>query len=123
MRPDSERGEGKFGTIVGLLIMAAMAFAGWNVIPVYYADYSFSDKMIELARLQRYNNPDEEIMRKLMKEARELKIEAYVTPQSCQINTADHNRKIACKYDRTVEVLPGYKRKFTFEHLADQPLL
>jgi hypothetical protein len=123
MRPDDERGEGKFGTIVGLLIMAAIALAAWNVIPVYYADYSFADKMVEVARLQKYNNPDDEIMRKLMKEARELRIEAYVNNQSCQINTADHSRKITCKYERTVEVLPGYKRKFKFEHLADQPLL
>ncbi len=123
MRRNSEIGEGKFGTIVGLLVMAAIGLALWNVIPVYFANYSFSDKMTELARVMRHNNPDEEIMRKLMQEARDLRIEEYVTPQNCKIDTGQYNRKITCEYERLVEVIPGYKHRFHFKNDVNQPVI
>ena len=123
MRRRSEKGEGKFGTIVGLLVMAAVLFAGWNVIPVYYANYSLSDKMTELARVAKYQNPDEEIMRKLQREARDLKIEEFINTNTCKIATRDHSRKITCEYSRTVQVVPGYKHTFHFKNESEQPLL
>jgi hypothetical protein len=123
MRRSNETGEGKFGTIVGLVVMAAVLLAGWNVIPVYYANYSFTDKMTELCRVARYNNPDEEIMRKLQREARDLKIEDYINTQTCKITTRDHDRKIVCEYSRTVDVVPGYKHTFHFKNEVAQPLL
>ena len=123
MRRNGEIGEGKFGTIVGLLVMAAIGLALWNVIPVYFANYSFSDKMTELARAMKYSHPDDEIMRKLMLEARALRIEDYVTPQNCKIDTGEHNRKITCEYVRTVEVVPGYKHRFHFKNEVNQPVI
>jgi hypothetical protein len=123
MRRSDEKGEGKFGTIVGLVVMAAVLLAGWNVVPVYFANYSFVDKMTELCRVQRYNNPDEEIMRKLQKEARDLKIEDYINTQTCKITTRDHDRRIVCEYSRTVDVVPGYKHTFHFKNEVAQPLL
>jgi hypothetical protein len=123
MRGHGESGEGKFGSIVGLVVLVAVLLAGWNVIPVYYANYNLEDKMTELCRSQTYKNPDEEIMRKLQTEARDLKIEEFINPQNCQIATRDHNRKITCEYSRTVEVLPGFKHTFHFKDEADQPLL
>lgn len=123
MRRSNEIGEGKFGTIMGLLVLAACLLAGWNVIPVYYANYSLQDKMTELCRLQKYNNPDEEIMRKLQRAAQELKLEDYINTQTCKVATREHSRKITCEYSRTVQVVPGYKHTFNFKNEADQPLL
>ena len=118
----SESGEGKFGTIVGLLFMGAVLLAGWNVVPVYYANYSFHDKMIEFARLDR-NNKDEEIMKKLQVEARDLKIGEYINTETCKITTQERSRRINCAYSRTVNVIPGYKHTFRFQNEAEQPLL
>lgn len=123
MRRHDETGEGKFGTIVGLVVIVAVLLAGWNVIPVYYANYNLEDKMTELCRLQKYNNPDEEIMRKLQIEARDLRIDEFINPQTCQVATRDHSRKITCEYSRTIEVLPGVKHTFHFKDESDQPLL
>src|SRR5688572_11450773 len=122
MRRSEERGEGKFGTIVGLLVMGAVVLAGWNVIPVYYANYAFHDKMLEFARLDR-NNKDEDIFKKMMVEARDLKIDEYINKQNCQIATHERSRKITCAYARTVNVIPGYKHTFRFQNEAEQPLL
>jgi hypothetical protein len=119
----AERGEGRLGGIIMLLLMAAIALACWNIIPVYFANSSFYDKMIELSRRPKYNNPDDEIMRQLEKEARNLKIEDYINTRTCRIQTMDFRRKINCDYDRTVQVIPGFKYTFKFRNEADQPLL
>jgi hypothetical protein len=123
MRANGEIGEGKFGTIIGMLVLVAVLWAGWNVFPVYYANYNLMDKMTELARLQSYNNTDDDIMKKLRNEARDLHIEEFITTQTCQVATREHNRKITCEYSRTVEVLPGVKHTFHFKNEADQPVL
>jgi hypothetical protein len=118
-----ERGEGRLGTIVMLALMAAIGLACWNIIPVYFANSSFGDKMVEMARRPRLRNGDDEIMRQLEKEARNLKIEDYINTRTCKIVTMDFRRKITCDYDRTVQVLPGIPYTFKFRNEADQPLM
>jgi hypothetical protein len=120
---NEERGEGKLSGIIMLLLMAAIGLGCWNVIPVYFANSSFSDKMVEMARRPKYNNGDDEILRQLEKEARALKIEEFINARTCKIQTMDFRRKINCDYDRTVQVIPGFKYTFKFRNEADQPLL
>jgi len=119
----SERGEGRMGTIVGLLLLAAVAYAVWNVAPVYYANYEFADKMIEIARTPRFRATDEKVMDLLMKEAAEQRISGYLTRQGCKIETQEAFRRIRCEYGREVEILPGWKHTFHFKNAADQPLI
>lgn len=118
-----ERGEGRFSSLVMLVIVAVVALAAWNVIPVYYANYAFSDKMVELCRRPKYNNSDEEIMHLLEKEARALKLEDFINTRTCKVATMDYRRKINCDYDRVQQVIPGWKHTFRFRNEADQPLL
>ncbi|HEX6737960.1 MAG TPA: hypothetical protein VF310_06815 [Vicinamibacteria bacterium] len=119
----SEAGEGRFGAIVGLLLIGAVAFAAWNVVPVYYANYEFADKMIEIARTPKYRGGDEKIMDLLMKEAAEQRITGYLTRQGCRVETQDAYRRIRCEYAREVEILPGWKHVFQFKNATDQPLI
>jgi hypothetical protein len=119
----SEAGEGRFGTLVGLLLVGAAAFAAWNVVPVQYANYTFADKMNEIARTPRYRANDEKIMDLLMKEAAEQRIQGYLTRQGCRIETQDAFRRIYCEYTREVEILPGWKHVFQFKNKTDQPLI
>jgi len=119
----SERGEGRFGTIVGLLLLAAVAFAAWNVVPVFYANYEFADKLNEIARTPRFRATDEKILDLIMKEAAEQRIQAYVTRQVCRVETQDAYRRIRCDYQREIEILPGWKHIFVFNNKADQPLI
>jgi hypothetical protein len=123
MRRKSETGEGRFGTIFSLLLFAAVAYAAWNVVPVHYANYSFKDKMLEIARTPRYKGGDEKVMDLLMKEAAEFRINAYVRPSNCTIQSQDQYRRIRCNYEREVEILPGWKHVFKFNNEVDQPLI
>ena len=119
----NEQGEGKLGTIIWLVIIGAMVWAGFQVIPVYYANYSFSDKVVELARAPKYSHPDDRIEAELIKAAQENHLEQFIGPRTCKINTMEVRRVIVCEYDRTVEVLPGVKHKFHLKSEADQPLI
>jgi hypothetical protein len=120
---DAERGEGRLGSIIGLIVFAAVVLAAWNVGPVYIANYTFADKLNEFARMNRYQHSDERIMDLIMKEASKQRIDTYLTRQGCKINTRETSRTIDCEYQRTVEVLPGWKHTFKFKPSGDQPLL
>jgi hypothetical protein len=123
MRSNDERGEGRLGTIMGLVVLAAACMAAWNVLPLFIADYSFADKLRELARLNRYLYNDERLMDLAMKEASQQRIDVFLGRDGCKIVTRDSSRTIDCKYQRSVEILPGWKHTFVFTPKADQPLI
>ena len=118
-----ERGEGRLGSIIGLVVFAAVALAAWNVVPVYVANYTFADKLNELGRLSRFTHTDDRIQELIMREASRQRIDTYLTRQGCKITTRETSRVIECEYRRQVEVLPGWKHTFTFKPGADQPLI
>jgi hypothetical protein len=122
MRDGHERGEGRLGTLVGLVLFVAVILAIWNLGPVFWADYNFKDKLNEFARIGRHRS-DEEILRMIMREVSENKLEGYINSHTCKITTLETRRTILCEYDRTVDILPGFRHTFHFRDDADQPLL
>lgn len=120
-----ERGEGKIGAIIGWLIFIAIGWAAFHLIPVYYDNYSFKDKMVEVARRNpgTYTGTDEAITDVLMKDAGEKGLNRYFQRSDIKIQTQPTNRRIYLKYTREVEVLPNYVRKITFENDVEMPLL
>jgi len=125
MRRKSEKGEGKLGGLISLVVVAALALAAWNVAPAYLEYYDFKDKVNEICRTPKYKvkNSDEGIMALLMKEVTERRMTEWVGPESFTISTTDTSRQIRLYYEREVEVLPGWKKTLKFETLADQPLI
>jgi hypothetical protein len=123
MRRASERGEGKLGAIIWLLIVAAVVWSTWKLLPVYYRNYNFADRVVELARAPKYSHSDDRITQELIKAGQENQLEGYITEKACKINTMEVRRTIVCEYDRVVEILPGFKHKFHFKNEADQPLI
>lgn len=122
MRSGNEKGEGKLGTLVGLVLFVGVILAIWNVGPVFWADYNFKDKLNEIARVGRHRS-DEDVLRMVMREVSENKLEPYINSKTCKINTLETRRTILCEYDRTVQILPGFQHTFHFRDDADQPLL
>ena len=123
MRSNGERGEGRLGSIIGLIVFAAVCLAAWNTVPAFIADYTFADKLNELARMNRYQHKDERIMELVMKEASKQRIDTYMGRTDCKITTRETSRTIECEYEREIEVLPGWKKTFKFTPSADQPLI
>ena len=122
MRFGNERGEGRLGTLVGLVLFVGVVLAIWNLAPVFWADYNFKDKLNEIARVGRHRS-DEDVMRMIMHEVSENRLEAFINSRTCKINTLETRRTIRCEYNRTVQILPGFNHTFNFKDEADQPLL
>jgi hypothetical protein len=122
-RSGTDNGEGRLGTIIWLLILAGIVYAAWQLIPVFFNNYNFADKVTELARAPKYSHPDDRIESELIKAAQENHLENYIGPKTCKISTMEVRRVITCDYERTVQVLPGVKHTFKFSPNADQPLI
>jgi len=124
MRRTSERGEGKMGTFIMFGLLIAMGLAAWNVIPVYYAHYDFTDKVEEICRTPVYKaRTKEAIKAMLVKEVRERRLGQWIGPDSFEISTTTRSRLIQLRYERKAKVLPGWEKVFKFEYTAEQPLL
>ena len=120
----TEKGEGRLGSFIFLGLIIALAWAAWNVAPVYMNHYDFVDKVNEICRTPKYKaNTDEKVLDMLMKEVRERRLDAWINRQSFAVSTTDTSRRIMLVYERPAEVLPGWKKVFRFEFTADQPLV
>ena len=124
MRRWNERGEGNFGTIVLLALVAAIALAAWNVIPAYYEHYDFADAVEVICRTPKYKaNTDKKVMDMLMKEVDNRRLGEWIGPESFEISENDRSRMIDLYYEREFTVLPGWTMVKEFEYTADQPLI
>jgi hypothetical protein len=124
MDSGNERGEGKLGGFIFLAVMIALAWAAWNVAPVYLNHYDFVDKVNEICRTPRYKaSTDEKVMDMLMKEVRERRLDYWIGRDNFRISTTETSRRIVLHYEREAEVLPGWKRNFVFDFTSDQPLV
>ncbi len=123
MRAETQRGEGKLRGLILLVLLLAVGLAAWNLVPVYFAHYDFTDKVNEICRTPKYKAGEDEILRMLMREVRSRDLGQWIGPENFQVNTTDHNRTIKLYYERDVDVLPGWKKTIKFDYTADQPLL
>jgi hypothetical protein len=119
----SERGEGGVQGFLWLAAFALALYAGWNIIPVYIANYSLADKVNQIARSPRGVVKDEMILDMLMKEVRENSLDPYIDKSCFHVTTLETSRRISCEYERVEKVLPGVTHTFHFSLNADQPLI
>ncbi len=121
----SERGEGKLGGLILLVVLLAGGLAAWNVVPAYYDHYDFVDKVNEICRTPKFKvrQGDESIRKMLMDEVSKRRLGTWIGPESFLVTTSDSSRQIQLYYEREVEVLPGFKKLFKFDFKADQPLI
>ena len=123
MRRKSERGQGRLGGLVFLVLIVAVGYAAWNVVPVYVAHYDFTDRVVEVCRMPKYKATDEELLKMLTDEVARRRLDPWIGPGSFEISTVDRGRRITLNYEREVVILPGWKKKLTFSFTAEQPLL
>jgi len=125
MRRTSEKGEGKLGGLIFLVVVLAGGLAAWNVAPAYFDHYDFVDKVNEICRTPKYRvrEGDQGIVKMLMDEVKKRRLNQWIGPESFTVTTTDFNRQIQLYYEREVEILPGWKKTFRFSFTADQPLV
>lgn len=123
MSTAGERGEGKLAGILWLAFFAAVIWAVFHVVPVYYDHYNLMDKMTEMARAPRWSHPDDKIYDTLQKYVRQEGMDGWVKRNNFLVQTADTSRRITVEYERETEILPGWKHIFRFAKVVEQPLI
>ncbi|MBN2371730.1 MAG: hypothetical protein JXO72_14700 [Vicinamibacteria bacterium] len=118
-----QEGSARLSTFVWLVIFIAVGYVIYNIAPVYYANYSFSDRLTQVARTGRGFATDDRIKEMILKEADESGLAGYIMQSSCRVNTQEHRRIITCQYQREAKILPNWTRMFVFNVHADQPIL
>jgi hypothetical protein len=73
-RREGERGEGRLGFIITLIVVAVAIFLGVKVVPVRVTAYEFRDILREEARYGAVRDNDETVAKRIMQKAAELEV-------------------------------------------------
>lgn len=114
-----ERGEGRMGAVISLLILVCLIYLGFKYIPVMVNTYSFRDYMEEEARYAAIRKGDEEIRNRLYERARELTLP--VEKSNIQVQRSRNEVTISVKYMVPIET-PVFTHRWEFSERASAPL-
>lgn len=70
----AERGEGKIGLLIAIIVIGVAAFLGAKIIPVRVSAYEFKDFIREQARYAAIHRNDATIVERIMEKAQDLEI-------------------------------------------------
>jgi hypothetical protein len=115
----SERGEGNFGCILWLLALGLAVMIAWKAVPVKIQSTELYDYMDELAKFSAANSPPEELKKRLLVRAGELRI-----PLRKEDITVERNGdRVYMEISYTVPVeFPGYTYQWHFRQKLDRPI-
>jgi hypothetical protein len=114
-----ERGEGRFGTIFGLVVLAVTFYLGFKVLPVMINAYAFRDYIEQEARFAALRNKDEEVVKRVLRKAEEL--ELPVTRKSITVNRNSSHFDLKVAYTIPIET-PVYTYNWVFKEESNAPL-
>lgn len=115
----NERGEGRFGTMIGLLVLALTIYLGFKVIPVMVRGYEFRDFLEEQARFAALRRDDDDVREAVIRKAREL--ELPVQGKDIQLRRTSNRFDISVRYTVPIET-PVYTYDWVFDEKEGAPL-
>jgi hypothetical protein len=118
-RVNSERGEGRLGTLFALVLFAVMVYLGFKVVPVMINSYAFKDFIEEEARFASVRRDDEEIRTRVFNKARELDLP--ITQEMIHTERSNARFDIAVNYTVPI-VTPVYTYQYKREERVSSPL-
>lgn len=120
MTPRSgERGEGRFGTLVGVCVLGLAIYLGVKVVPVMVNVYAFRDYIEEQARFAALAKRDEDVKNRVLQKAREL--ELPIGAKNVQVLRSQTHFDITVKYVVPIET-PVYTYNWSLSEAVRAPL-
>lgn len=113
-----QSGEGQMGCIISLLILLAVAFVAFKMVPVKVKAAEFRQELVDEAKSGSLRK-DKEIRANLMSKADELGLP--LKEQDLSITRSRSNITIAAHYTVPIE-FPGYTYMWRFEADYSTPL-
>ena len=102
MQRHSERGEGRVGLLIALLVVAVAAFVGIKIIPVRIDAYEFRDVLREEARYGAVRNNDKAVAERIMNKARELEIP--LNAKNLVVSRTHSEMVITATYEQVIDL-------------------
>ena len=113
MRRESERGSARLKFLVVVIVIGAVAYAGYMYVPVAYNAYLFKDLMQQKANAAvGLGHPPTWVRDQLVKSAPE-----YNIPNDVEITSAVQDKRIEVRaqYSQLIQ-FPGYTYQYDFDH-------
>jgi hypothetical protein len=118
---DTQRGGSRISSIIMLLVLAAMAYAAFKIVPAYFADYQLNDAMTTEARFAQVNRKGAaDVQDDIWKKVQELGIPAK--KQDIVVITDQGSVKISVSYTVPVDLVVTQK-DLQFHDQADNKAL
>src|SRR5262245_60560566 len=114
-----ERGDGRIGFIVALALLGAGIFLAVKIIPVRINAYEFRDFIQEECRFAATRNKDEDIYKRIVDKAKELRLP--LDKKNLHMERTTHEMVISAKYEQTID-LKVTKYVYKFDHEERAPL-
>ena len=113
-----ERGEGRFGCLVGLVLLLIAGLIAYRMIPVKVKTADLRDTVVDESKSAGRHN-DKVIRANILHKAEQL--ELPVATEDIKIKRTSSYIRIEVKYTVPVE-FPGYTYNWSFRHNAENPI-
>jgi hypothetical protein len=113
-----ERGEGKLGCLVGLILLGLAVFVAWKMIPVKVKAAELRQTVVDEAKSAGTHN-DDRIKSAILAKAKEDDLP--VTEENITIVRTPSEIKVTVTYTIPI-VFPGYTYNWHLEHEAQNPI-
>lgn len=118
-RKTAEHGEGNLGCIFWVLLAAIGVLIAWKAVPVKMSSSELYDYMDEMARFSAGKEPPEEIKKKILARANELRLP--LDKDHVSVERVGDSIRMSVEYTVPVE-FPGYTYKWHFQHELNRPI-
>ena len=118
-RRNGQRGEGRVGFAIAVVIVGVSAFLGLKIIPVRIAAYEFKDVLREEARYGAVRDSDKEVHKRIMASAAELEIP--LLPKNLTVKRGAKQIVINATYVHPID-LKVTTYVYKFQHKEKAPL-
>jgi len=116
----NERGEGRLGTLFGILVMAGFIYLGVKIVPLLINVYEFRDSIEEQARFAALPRHDDEVVKHaILQKAVELRLP--VGSKDVIVNRSSTRIDIQVKYVLPIET-PVYTYRWSLDESLSAPL-
>lgn len=117
MRTNGERGEGRVGLLIAVVLVAIAIFLGVKYIPVRVNAYEFRDFVEEECRFAAVRKSDDEVRKRILQKAEELDIP--LDPKKLSLERRAGEMVIRASYEKPIDLtVTTYVFKFDVNERA-----
>jgi hypothetical protein len=112
-----EKGEGRIGFLIALVIAGLVIFLGMKIIPVRIDAYAFHDFLREEARYAAVRHDDATVAKRIMTRAKEM--ELPLNPKNLKLTRTTGEMIITARYQQPIDLkVTTYVYKFDAKEKA-----